>query len=255
MHRPLHGNPMRRADRLFQIVQILRHRRLTTAAQLAERLQVSSRTIYRDIQDLCLSGIPIEGEAGVGYLLRQEVSVPPLMFTEAELEAIQVGIRMVQTWGGKALGQAAAQALIKVEAVLPERLREMQSLMFSPDFYLDEAEFQFLDPLRIAARERRYCRINYKDAKDAVTERRLRPLAIYFWRGTWTLLGWCELRDDFRSFRADRILALIEEDQRFARSPGKELEDFIARMDEASREYEKARAAAPCEPDGRVTET
>ncbi|MCL2916907.1 helix-turn-helix transcriptional regulator [Shewanella litorisediminis] len=231
---------MRRADRLFQIVQILRHRRLTTAAQLAERLAVSPRTIYRDIQDLCLSGIPIEGEAGVGYLLRQEVNVPPLMFNEVELEAIQVGIRMVQTWGGKALGQAAAQALIKVEAVLPNRLKDMQSLMFSPDFYLDDAEFQFLDPLRIAAKERRYCQICYRDAKDDVTERRLRPLAIYFWRGTWTLLGWCELRGDFRSFRADRIVSLECETAQFAHTPGQELADFVARMDEASREYEKA---------------
>ncbi|MBT1444814.1 YafY family transcriptional regulator [Shewanella sp. JM162201] len=229
---------MRRADRLFQIVQILRHRRLTTAAQLAERLEVSSRTIYRDIQDLCLSGIPIEGEAGVGYLLRQEVNVPPLMFTEAELEAIQVGIRMVQTWGGKALGQAAAQALIKVEAVLPERLSKLQSLMFSPDFYLDEAEFQFLDPLRIAARERRFCRIHYKDASGAVTERRLRPLAIYFWRGTWTLVGWCELREDFRNFRADRILSLVEEQARFEPSPGKELADFLACMEAREQERE-----------------
>ena len=90
---------MRRADRLFQLVQILRHRRLTTAKELAERLEVSTRTVYRDVQDLCLNGIPIEGEAGVGYLLRQEVNVPPLMFNEAELEAIQVGMRMVQAWG------------------------------------------------------------------------------------------------------------------------------------------------------------
>ena len=101
---------MRRADRLFQIVQILKHRRLTTAQELADRLEVSTRTVYRDVQDLCLSGIPIEGEAGVGYLLRHEVNVPPLMFNEAELEAIQVGMRMVQTWGGKELGSAARQA-------------------------------------------------------------------------------------------------------------------------------------------------
>ncbi|QSX31201.1 YafY family transcriptional regulator [Shewanella cyperi] len=221
---------MRRADRLFQIVQILRHRRLTTAAMLAERLEVSVRTIYRDIQDLCLSGIPIEGEAGVGYLLRQEVNVPPMMFNEAELEALQVGIRMVQTWGGKALGQAAAQALIKVEAVLPSRLQSLQSLMFSPDFYLDEAEFQFLDPLRIAARARRYCHIHYRDAKEDVSERRLRPLAIYFWRGTWTLLAWCELRHDFRSFRVDRIQALESLEESYPVTPGQELADFVARM-------------------------
>jgi len=127
---------IRRADRLFQIVQILRLRRLTTAKELAERLEVSTRTIYRDVQDLCLSGIPIEGEAGVGYLLRQEVNVPPLMFNEVELEAIQVGMRMVQAWGGKELSSAAKQAMIKVEAVLPTRLQEYESLIFLQPIFI-----------------------------------------------------------------------------------------------------------------------
>lgn len=221
---------MRRADRLFQIVQILRHKRLTTAQQLAERLEVSTRTIYRDIQDLCLSGIPIEGEAGVGYLLRQEVNVPPLMFNEEELEAIQVGMRMVQTWGGKALGSAARQAMIKVEAVLPQRLQAYQSLMFSPDFYLDSDEFQFLDPLRNAAQRREAVKLFYQDVKQSLTEREVRPLAIYFWRGTWTLLTWCELRHDFRNFRVDRITGLVCLKRFFAVTPGQELDDFICLM-------------------------
>ncbi|NMH64474.1 helix-turn-helix transcriptional regulator [Shewanella salipaludis] len=221
---------MRRADRLFQLVQILRHRRLTTAAELAERLEVSTRTIYRDVQDLCLSGIPIEGEAGVGYLLRHEVNVPPLMFTEAELEAIQVGMRMVQTWGGKELGSAAKQALIKVEAVLPARLQRNQSLMFSPDFYLDSDEFQFLDPLRNAASAREYVKLCYQDANRVQTEREVRPLAIYFWRGTWTLLTWCELRADFRNFRVDRIVALDKLGRFFPVSPGQERDDFMRLM-------------------------
>ena len=169
---------MRRADRLFQLVQLLRHRRLTTAKELAERLEVSTRTIYRDVQDLCLSGIPIEGEAGVGYLLRHEVNVPPLMFNEAELEAIQVGMRMVQAWGGKELSSAAKQAMIKVEAVLPARLQEYQSLMFAPDFYIDTDEFKFLDVLRIASRLREYLSMEYRDVKEANTQREIRPLAI-----------------------------------------------------------------------------
>ncbi|QYJ87376.1 YafY family transcriptional regulator [Shewanella mesophila] len=221
---------MRRADRLFQIVQLLRGRRLMTAQQLADRLEVSTRTVYRDIQDLCLSGIPIEGEAGVGYLLRHEVSVPPLMFNEEELEAIQVGMRMVQTWGGKSLGSAAKQAMIKVEAVLPKRLQAYQSLMFSPDFYLDSDEFQFLDPLRNAAQRREVVKLFYTDAKQSLSERDVRPLAIYFWRGTWTLLTWCELRDDFRNFRADRITGLVCLKRFFAVTPGQELDDFIDLM-------------------------
>ncbi|MFB2732501.1 helix-turn-helix transcriptional regulator [Shewanella mangrovisoli] len=229
---------MRRADRLFQIVQILKHRRLTTAQELADRLEVSTRTVYRDVQDLCLSGIPIEGEAGVGYLLRHEVNVPPLMFNEAELEAIQVGMRMVQTWGGKELGSAARQAMIKVEAVLPKRLQAYQSLMFSPDFYLDSNEFQFLDPLRNAAQRREYVKLFYQDVNKALTEREVRPLAIYFWRGTWTLLTWCELRQDFRNFRVDRITGLLRLNRHFAPTPGQELEDYICLMDAQMRERE-----------------
>lgn len=222
---------MRRADRLFQIVQILKSRRLTTAQQLAERLEVSTRTVYRDIQDLSLNGIPIEGEAGVGYLLRQEVNVPPLMFNEAELEAIQVGMRMVQAWGGSELSSAAKQAMIKVEAVLPERLQEYQSLMFAPDFYIDNDEFKFLDVLRKASRLREYLLMEYRDAKDDTSHREIRPLAIYFWKGLWTLLAWCELRNDFRNFRVDRILELSCLERHFGVSPGEEMHDYIALME------------------------
>lgn len=221
---------MRRADRLFQIVQILRHRRLTTAKELAERVEVSTRTIYRDVQDLCLSGIPIEGEAGVGYLLRQEVNVPPLMFNEAELEAIQVGMRMVQAWGGNELSSAAKQAMIKVEAVLPARLKDYQSLMFAPDFYIDNQEFKFLDVLRKASRLREYLSMDYQDVKESKSSREIRPLAIYFWKGTWTLLAWCELRNDFRNFRVDRIVNIISLGRHFRVSPGEEMHDYIKLM-------------------------
>ncbi|GIU46895.1 helix-turn-helix transcriptional regulator [Shewanella algidipiscicola] len=221
---------MRRADRLFQIVQILRHRRLTTAQQLAERLEVSTRTVYRDIQDLCLSGIPIEGEAGVGYLLRQEVSVPPLMFNEQELEAIQVGMRMVQAQGGHELASAAKQAMIKVEAVLPDRLKAYQSLMFAPDFYSDSQLFSLLDLLRKYAREREYLMLSYQDVNQAESERQIRPLALYYWQGVWTLLAWCELRNDFRNFRVDRITGALPLGSHFDHSAGQEMADYIAKM-------------------------
>ncbi|MGI2259870.1 helix-turn-helix transcriptional regulator [Shewanella sp. GXUN23E] len=226
---------MRRADRLFQIVQILRHRRLTTAQQLAERLEVSVRTVYRDIQDLCLSGIPIEGEAGVGYLLRQEANVPPLMFNEAELEAIQVGIRMVETWGGTELAKAARQALIKVEAVLPARLQDYHSLMFSPDFFIDKQDFRFLDPLRQACRLRQPIEMQYEDAEGQLSARQVHPLAIYFWRGNWTLLSWCLLRADFRNFRVDRIQSLQVLNASFAVTPGQEMSDYIRQV--SSQDY------------------
>src|SRR5690349_21118123 len=114
---------MRRADRLFQIVQILRARRLTTARYLAERLEVSERTVYRDMQDLSLSGVPIMGEAGVGYALKKGYDLPPLMFDYDEIEALVIGARMAAAWGSKPLAKSAHEALEKIAAVLPEPKR------------------------------------------------------------------------------------------------------------------------------------
>lgn len=221
---------MRRADRLFQIIQLLKTRRLTTANLLAEVLEVSTRTIYRDIQDLIANGIPVEGEAGVGYLLRHDVDVPPLMFNESELEAIQIGMRMVEAWGGNELASAAKQAMIKVSAVLPSKLQTFNSLMFAPSFYQASSEFQYIDLLRKAARDREYLQLDYADAKQAKTSREIRPLAIHIWKGTWTLLAWCELRQGFRNFRLDRIILISLTQRFFPLYKGQELEDFIKQM-------------------------
>src|SRR5579875_56505 len=127
---------MRRADRLFRIVQLLRAGRLQTARALAEKLQVSHRTIYRDVQDLQLSGVPIAGEAGVGYTLRRDFDIPPLMFDREEIAALVLGARMVETWGGTELADAANRALRKIEAVLPANLRENidDVLLYAPNF-------------------------------------------------------------------------------------------------------------------------
>lgn len=226
---------MRRADRLFQIIQLLKTRRFTTAQLLAEVLEVSTRTIYRDIQDLIANGIPVEGEAGVGYLLRHNVDVPPLMFNESELEAIQVGIRMVEAWGGNELAKAAKQAMIKISAVVPPKLKAFNSLMFAPDFYQTSSEFEHLDILRKAAQNREYLKFEYKDAKEAISHREVRPLAIHLWRGYWTLLTWCELRNDFRNFRIDRIISIILTDRFFPITQDKELDNFIEKV---TSEYE-----------------
>src|SRR5258708_21838199 len=125
---------MRRADRLFRIVRILRGGRLQTARMLAERLAVSERTIYRDIGDLQASGMPIEGEAGVGYTLRRDLDLPPLMFTRDELTALVLGARLVRAWGGAASTAAADQALQRIEAVLPPELPQRLDaiLLYAP---------------------------------------------------------------------------------------------------------------------------
>src|SRR5207253_10989377 len=147
---------MRRADRLFRIVQHLRGRRLTTAAFLAGRLGVSLRTVYRDVRDLSLSGVPIEGEAGVGYRLKAGFDVPPLMFTLDEIEALAVGARMVEAWGGPVLAESARTAMEKIVAALPaeRRVAVEKTRLYAPSFHVDGMSMQRLEMVRecIAAR-------------------------------------------------------------------------------------------------------
>jgi predicted DNA-binding transcriptional regulator YafY len=180
---------MRRADRLFQIVQLLRGRRLTTAAQLAGQLQVSLRTIYRDVQDLSLTGVPIEGEAGVGYRLRPEFDLPPLMFSFDEIEALVVGSRMIQSWGSPGLSRAAELALAKIAAALPaaRRIELERSRLYAPKFGQERGHEKTLDSLREAIAARRITCIDYIDEQGRSSTRRLWPLALAFWGGGWTL--------------------------------------------------------------------
>lgn len=220
---------MRRADRLFQIVQHLRGGRLTTAGKLAEALEVSERTIYRDIADLIGSGVPVEGEAGLGYVMRQGYDLPPLMFTRDEIVALVVGARLVRAWGGAGMAAAAEEALIKIETVLPEEARTRAAGVPVHAFgtlQFDQVTRDRLDQLERAASDRMRLVLDYADAEGRVTERPVRPLALWFWGKVWTLVAWCELRGDFRMFRADRIQAL-RHDQCFRDEPGKTLADFV----------------------------
>ncbi len=228
---------MRRADRLFQIIQLLRRRSVATAAWLAAELEVSERTIYRDIRDLALSGVPIEGEAGVGYILRRGFDLPPLMFTAAEIEAMVLGARVVKSWSDPALAKAAEEALARVEAVLPDRLRTRLTAtpLFAPGFHVPSSVLGTLAELRGAIDGRRKVWIAYTSATEEQTQRSVRPLALFFWGTTWSLTAWCELRDDFRSFRLDRMRDVHVLDQRFAEEPGHTIEDFFARMAEPER--------------------
>lgn len=225
---------MRRADRLFQIVQLLRTRGLTTADQLASELEVSARTIYRDIRDLCGSGVPIEGEAGVGYLLPEQFDLPPLMFTADEISAAVFGARMVQSHADPALREAAQSMLRKIEAALPESLAErvLDTTFLAPDFHLEERVRRDLGPLRRAIEGRRKIRLRYTDAKGEPTERNLRPLGLVYWGTTWSLSSWCELRGDFRNFRVDRISEFEVLEDSFVHEAGKTLEDYLRRVRE-----------------------
>ena len=221
---------MRRAERLFEIIQILRRKKLTRACDLAARLEVSERTIYRDIAALMASGVPIEGEAGVGYLLREGFDLPPLMFSEREIEALALGAKVVESWTDPEMATAASSAIAKIEAVVPERLGRhlAETTYLAPaDHYAEPISF---DPalLRGAVRQRLRVRIAYRDRDARFTERRVRPLALVFYGPVWLLASWCELRDGFRCFRLDRISSLEVLSESFPLEAGKTLQDFLA---------------------------
>ena len=223
---------MRRADRLFRIVQFLRLGRLLTAQALAEKLQVSQRTIYRDIQDLQLSGTPIIGEAGVGYTLRRDFDLPPLMFTRSELTALVLGARLVRAWGGAENVIAANQALQRIEAVLPAELRaELDSiLLYAPGYKMEQHLRIRLDDLHNACLARRAATFDYAREDGERSSRCVRPLALVFWSGVWTLTAWCELREDFRTFRIDRMQQVIILEREFVQKRGQRLEDYLKKV-------------------------
>ena len=223
---------MRRADRLFALVQELRRRPVTTAAALARELEVSERTVYRDIRDLVGSGVPIEGEAGVGYTLRKGFDLPPLMFTGEEIEALVLGARVVSSWGDAGLAKAASSALARVEAALPEKLKPRleQTPLFAPGFHVRHDFFSSLSELRAAIDERKKVWMAYTDAEGDQTERVIRPLGLFFWGSWWSIEAWCELRTDFRSFRLDRMRKLKVLEEEYTPEPGKTLDDFFALM-------------------------
>ena len=204
------SDPMRRADRLFQIVQLLRARRLATAADLAAELEVSTRTVYRDVQDLIDGGVPIDGEAGVGYRLRSGFELRPMTFTVDEIEALVLGARMVQAWADPDLGVAVRSAMTKIENVLPEPLQAsmLKTALFGPPFRTREPRSGPLRELRRAIGDESWAWLQYVDGADAETERSVVPLGLYFWGKQWLLAAYCWLRADYRSFRVDRIREL-----------------------------------------------
>ena len=223
---------MRRADRLFEIVQIMRGRRLTTARYLAERLDVSERTIYRDVQDLSLSGVPVVGEAGVGYALKKGFDLPPLMFDYDEVEALLIGARMASAYGSKELAKSAVRAMEKIAAVLPDNRRAAleTTQVYAPDFHVDRAVADRFETLRQAIKARQFVFIDYVTEDQRGSQRELRPLALHFWGERWTLAAWCELRQAFRMFRLDRMRELTLQDHYFRDESGKTIADFLRQV-------------------------
>ncbi len=223
---------MRRADRLFQLVQLIRGRRLTTAAFLAQRLEVSERTVYRDVADLQHQGVPIEGEAGVGYRLGVGFELPPLMFTQDEASALVAAARLAQSWVDPALARDIEAGLGKILSVLPPAARVSAEALalYAPALGLDDVMGARLQALREAVQARQKLRLNYRDVSGDASERTVRPLGCFYWGKVWTLSTWCELRNDFRGFRVDRMDAVEVLPQRFRDEPGKTLADLLRQV-------------------------
>lgn len=230
---------MSRSQRLLDLLQILRsHRQPVSGAALAEATQVSLRTLYRDIATLQAQGANIEGEAGVGYVLRPGFLLPPLMFSQQEIEALVLGSRWVAGRADTELAQGASSALTKIAAVLPDELREElenSALLVGPGQSVPHPVID-LATLRQAVRSESRVEITYRTEQGELSQRMVWPIALAFFDLARILLCWCELRQDFRSFRADRIETLAATGTRYPRRRTVLLKEW--------REREKQRRAA-----------
>ncbi len=224
---------MRRTDRLFDLILILRDGRLHRAEDLAERMNVSVRTIYRDMDTLALSGVPIAGERGMGYMMTAPITLPPLNLTLTELEALHFGMAVVGEAGDAELRNAAKTLSAKIDAVLPEdRTTPPSGWGFAVYPFKDAAAgFRHMPSIRKAIRSRQKLEITYTNDKTERSERVIRPLQMEYWGRVWTATCWCELRQDFRVFRIDRIRDLKVMAELFVEEQGKTLADYLARQD------------------------
>ena len=220
---------MRRTDRLFELIQILRDGRLHRGEDLAKTLGVSLRTLYRDMETLVASRIPVEGERGLGYMMTAPITLPPLNLTLEELEALHLGLAVVSKATDEDMQKATASLSAKIDAVLPEdRSAPAAGWGFAVYPFAEAARgFAHMAPLRAAIRSKRKVRIDYLDADQAETQRTVRPLQMEYWGRVWTLTTWCELREDFRVFRVDRIQTLDVAPDSFEDEPGKRLADYL----------------------------
>lgn len=226
---------MRRAERLFRLIKELRSRDICRAQDLADHFEISVRTVYRDIGHLQGSGLPIEGEAGVGYMLRPGFDLPAMTFTFDQIDALALGLSFVEATGDTELANAAGEVRAKIEASLPDpanRRLEKAPLFASrrdgPPLGVGE--------VRRAIRDRTVLRLSYADSDAEQSQRTVRPLAIWAFTDGWLFAGWCELRRDFRAFRLDRISSLETTNEQFEDEPGRNLQTYLRQRISAARE-------------------
>ncbi len=223
---------MKRNDRLYELIQLLRDGRLHRGKDLADRLGVSLRTVYRDMDTLVESGIPVEGERGIGYVMTAPIMLPPLNLTLEELEALHLGLEVVSKAGDDALQSAASSLAAKVDAALPEdRSAPASGWGFAVYPFAEAARgFAHIAPLRGAIRARRKVELTYRSPDEGDTAHVVRPLQIEYWGRVWTLTAWCEVHDTFRVFRIDRVGTLDVLSETFDEDTGKTLADYLASL-------------------------
>jgi len=200
---------MRKADRLFQLVNLIRAHQPITAEQLAERIGVSVRTIYRYIDDISVSGIPVYGESGIGYVMNEDFELPPLTLNQDELAALMLGVEMLSRSTGDDLAAAAKTLLSKIGAVLPPRSFDpTRTPVRALGESFDDQSLKYWNDLYRAIQQKRAIRIVYLSLSEQLSQRVIFPLGLFYWGGKWTVGTWCNLRNSYRDFRVDRIKSL-----------------------------------------------
>jgi predicted DNA-binding transcriptional regulator YafY len=221
---------MSRTDILFQMTQIMRSRKYTTAKYLADRLSISIRTVYRYVNDLSLAGVPVISQTGKGYWIDDSFDMPPIKLSEEEILALSFGSKLVKAFADPYLADAAQQLLDKVESVTPKTHQHLlhQATIHAPIRIIDDDTAKHLVSARKAVDAQQKIEITYLDSKGNSSARTLWPLALAFWGKSWTVAAWCEFREDFRAFRIDRIQTMTLLRQTYPETKGRTLEDFIA---------------------------
>ncbi|MCF6300602.1 MAG: YafY family transcriptional regulator [Proteobacteria bacterium] len=206
-------------------------KKVITAKKLAEKLAVAERTIYRDIQDLMLSDVPIISETGIGYRLMEGYRIPPLMFSADEVTALLMGAKFVQASADSALAHAAQEAINKISRVIPQQLNKViqKEDFYALDFRNGEQTKESFYQIRTAINQLKILSIKYQDEKLLKTQRQIRPLGIFYWGKVWTVVAWCELRNDFRQFRIDRIQHIEYRGKKFNPEANKQLTDYLGK--------------------------